>query len=84
MPDPTSSPKPHHALFGQILGTVLLAAIDAGAIATNPAGVATDPVELAEIIGGFAKVWTPGTFPPAASAQLKLPQAAAAAVKSIL
>lgn len=68
MPDQKPAQAPDHALLGQILATVLLAAMDAGAIALNPSGVASNPAEMAGIIQGFLGIWLPRVGPKAPTA----------------
>lgn len=45
-------------LFGKILATVALAAVDIGAVTLDPKGVASNPNEIGEILAGFAAIWT--------------------------
>lgn len=46
-----------HKLLGQIIATVLTAAVDGGAIATDPTGVLTSADKVAQITEGFLSIW---------------------------
>lgn len=63
MASPKQSSLDHQRLLGQIIATVLAAAIDAGAIAVNPQGVASNPAEVLAIIEGFVGIWAPQAMP---------------------
>lgn len=45
------------ALLGRILASVAIAAVDAGEIALDPHGIATNPQEINDILDGFLSIW---------------------------
>lgn len=46
-----------HKLLGQIIASIVTAALDAGAVATDPTGVLTQPDKIASIAEGFLSIW---------------------------
>lgn len=45
------------ALLGKILATVVIAAVDAGAIAVSSGGILADPGAVGAITQGFLSIW---------------------------
>lgn len=64
----------NHNLLGKILATVATAAVDAELVKTNPSGVLEDTSALAELIEGFAEIWSGhrASGIPQASAPIKV------------
>lgn len=46
-----------HDLLGQILATVVTAAVDADVIVRSGSGDIKDPLEIGNIISGFMSIW---------------------------
>lgn len=63
-----------NGLLGKILATIATAAVDAGAIETNPAGVVENPSALSELVTEFCSIWIkhPASGVPQANAPIKV------------
>lgn len=46
-----------HSVLGKILATVVIAAIDAGAIVVSSGGLLTDPQAVGNLEQGFLEIW---------------------------
>jgi hypothetical protein len=69
-----------HSLLGQILATVAVGAIEAGAIATNPVGALANPAGLASLFTTILQIWDTHTTPTAVTpAPVTTPSTPAAA-----